>query len=136
MQNTICPVPTKVTGGGIGEAAVVQVEAGLRHSMALTASGELYAWGKSDSGQLGHGGKEILSVPRVVSGIGRAVVAMSGGAAHSLVTTGEGRVLAFGNGAHGRLGLGVEASWVEALAPKEIDGITMGEREEGKEGKE
>ena len=45
-------------------------------------------------------------------------------------------MLAFGNGADGRLGLGVEASWVEALAPTEIDGITMGEREEGKEGKE
>ncbi len=32
-------VPTKVTGGGIDEAAVVQVAAGADHTIALTASG-------------------------------------------------------------------------------------------------
>jgi alpha-tubulin suppressor-like RCC1 family protein len=39
-------VPTKVTGGGIGGAAVVQVAAGSQHTMAIKATGELYAWGK------------------------------------------------------------------------------------------
>ena len=70
MTSTQCLVPTKVTGGGIDEAVVVQVAAGDYHSMALTATGELYAWGEGDSGQLGHGGKENLAVPRVVGGIG------------------------------------------------------------------
>ena len=71
---------------------------------------------------------------------------------HSLVTTKEGRVLVFGSNGDeaessdgeeledpdidvdGRLGLGEEV--VEALIPTAIDGITMGEGEEGKEGKE
>jgi alpha-tubulin suppressor-like RCC1 family protein len=145
-------VPTKVTGGGFGEAAVVQVAAGSMHTMALTASGELYAWGKGDHGQLGHGGKENLAVPRVVGGIGEIVVGLSGGTSHSLVTTAEGRVLAFGsNGVEqnwedsdgedepvfvvdGQLGLG--AGVEEALTPTAIDGITMGEGEEETEGKE
>jgi alpha-tubulin suppressor-like RCC1 family protein len=137
-------VPTKVTGGGIDEAVVVQVAAGHEHSMALTVSGELYAWGEGDRGQLGHGGKEDLSVPRVVGGIEGAVVRMAGGFSHSLVTTAEGRVLAFGNNGEeqeedsdgeeldepvfvvdGRLGLG--AGVEEALTPTAIDGITMGE---------
>jgi hypothetical protein len=118
-------VPTKVTGGGIGEAVVVQVAAGERHSMALTASGELYAWGEGVNGQLGHGGKENLAVPRVVGGIGGAVVGMAGGDEHSLVATVEGRVLAFGLGRDGCLGLG--AGVEEALTPTAIDGITMGE---------
>jgi alpha-tubulin suppressor-like RCC1 family protein len=126
-------VPTKVTGGGIDEAVVVQVAAGYRHTMALTASGELYAWGQGDSGQLGHGGKEHLAVPRVVSGIA-AVTGMAGGYQHSLVTTAEGRVLSFGSGGNGRLGLG--AGVHEAPTPTAIDGITMGDDEEGKEGKE
>jgi alpha-tubulin suppressor-like RCC1 family protein len=127
-------VPTKVTGGGIGEAAVVQVAAGRYHSMARTASGGLYSWGKGDSGQLGHGGKENVTVPRVVDGVG-AVTGMSAGRDHSLVATAEGRVLAFGVGGWGSaLGLGTEVS--EALVPTAIDGITMGEEEEGKEGKE
>jgi alpha-tubulin suppressor-like RCC1 family protein len=127
-------VPTKVTGGGIGEAFVVQVAAGQDHSMALTTTGELYAWGKGADGQLGHGGKENLAVPKVVGGSEGAVTGMSGGGNHSLVTTAEGRVLTFGSGGSGRLGLG--AGVEEALTPTAIDGITMSEREEGNEGNE
>jgi alpha-tubulin suppressor-like RCC1 family protein len=127
-------VPTKVTGGGIGEAVVLQVAAGNMHSMAKTVSGELYSWGKGTDGQLGHGDKENLAVPRVVDGIEGAVVGMACGTTHSLVTTAEGRVLVFGSGGSGRLGLG--AGVEEALTPTAIDGITMGEGEEGKEGKE
>ena len=127
-------VPTKVTGGGIGEAVVVQVAAGDDHSMALTASGVLYSWGAGDSGQLGHGGKENLAVPRVVGEIEGAVVGIAGGGVHSLVTTVEGRVLAFGTDGRGALGLG--AAVEEALTPTVIDGITLVEEEEGKEGKE
>jgi alpha-tubulin suppressor-like RCC1 family protein len=145
--------PTKVTGGGIGEAAVVQVAAGEEHTMALTASGELYAWGQGNRGQLGHGGKEHLAVPRVVGGIGEIVVGMSGGTDHSLVTTAEGRVLAFGcNGdvqeedsdgeeleepvviVDGLLGLG--AAVIEALTPTAIDGIVIGREGGGAEWKE
>ena len=110
-------------------------------------------WGQNKYGQLGHGGKEDLAVPRVVGGIGEIVVGMSGGTSHSLVTTAEGRVLAFGSNGDvqeedsdgeeldepvhvvdGRLGLG--AAVIEALTPTAINGITMGEGEEGKEGKE
>jgi alpha-tubulin suppressor-like RCC1 family protein len=136
-DNTQCLVPTKVTGGGIGEAAVVQVAAGGYHSMAKTVSGELYAWGTGGGGQLGHGGKENLAVPRVVNGIGGAVTGMAGGEGHSLVTTAEGHVLVFGSGGDGRLGLGAGVGG--ALTPTAIEGITMGEggeEPEGKEGKE
>ena len=75
-----------------------------------------------------------MAVPRVVSGIGGAVMGMAGGTSHSLVITAEGRVLAFGSGETGSLGLG--AGVEEALAPTAIDGITMGEGEEENEGKE
>jgi alpha-tubulin suppressor-like RCC1 family protein len=147
-------VPTKVTGGGIGEAVVVQVAAGEHHSLALTATGELYAWGRGADGQLGHGDAEHLAVPRVVDGVEGAVTGMSNGYAHSLVTTIDGRVLAFGSNGYieeedsdgeeldepvidvkGALGLG--AGVAEALTPTAIDGIVIGrEGEEGKEGTE
>jgi alpha-tubulin suppressor-like RCC1 family protein len=113
---------------------VVQVAAGDKHSMALTAIGQLYAWGAGGSGQLGDGGKEGSAIPRVVGGIEGAVTGMSGGNIHSLVTTAEGRVLTFGSGGSGRLGLG--AGVVEALTPTAIDGITIGEEDEDKEGEE
>ena len=73
-------------------------------------------------------------MPRVVDGIEGAVTGMSGGEHHSLVTTAEGRVLSFGSGGSGRLGLGAGVG--EALTPTVIDGIAMGDGEEGKEGKE
>ena len=63
---------------------------------------------------------------------------MSGGSNHSLVTTAEGRVMAFGGKARFVVcgGLGLGAGVDEALTPTVIDGITMGEGGEGKEGKE
>ena len=73
-----------------------------------------------------------MAVPRVVDEIEGAMMGMACGDFHSLVTTAEGRVLAFGGS--GRLGLGAEVG--EALVPTAIDGITMGEGDEGKEGKE
>jgi alpha-tubulin suppressor-like RCC1 family protein len=130
-------VPTKVTGGGIDEAAVVQVAAGRHHSMALTATGVLYSWGKGDHGQLGHGGIEHLAVPRVVDGIGDVVVDMACGVRHSLVTTGEGRVMAFFVQMDGALGHTVlEAGELEALTLQAVDEGTLGDGEDGKEGKE
>ena len=74
------------------------------------------------------------AVLRVVGGIEGEVVGMACGQAHSLVATAEGRVLVFGSGRDGRLGLG--AGMDEALTPTAIDGITIGDEEEGKEGKE
>ena len=75
-----------------------------------------------------------MAVPRVVGEIRGAVAGMASGYAHSLVTTAEGRVLAFGTATFGALGLG--AAVYEALTPTAIDGITMGEGDEGTEGKE
>ena len=110
-------VPTKVTGGGIEEAMVVQVAAGEFHSMALTAVGQLHAWGDGDRGKLGHGNKEHLAVPRVVDGIEGAVTGMAGGGDHSLVTTAEGRVLAFGsNGEYQGGGSGHVWGWLSFLS--------------------
>ena len=74
-----------------------------------------------------------MTVPRVVDGIGGAVVGMAGGSYCSLVTTAEGRVLAFGGkgpeDAHAECGgLGLGAGVQEALTPTAIDGITVGDR--------
>ena len=48
---------------------------------------------------------------------------MAGGMCYSLVVTGEGRVLAFGSGDDGQLGLG--AGLEEVLTPTAIDGINL-----------
>ena len=95
---------------GVEEAVVVQVAASHSHSMVLTAVGELYAWGgRAIVGSLATGEKRTWTRRGPWMESGGQVVGMSGGACHSLVITAEGRVLAFGNGVYGRLGLGAGA---------------------------
>jgi alpha-tubulin suppressor-like RCC1 family protein len=125
-------VPTKVAGGGIEDEEVVQIVTGNSHAMALTAAGVLYAWGRGEGGQLGHGDKEHVVVPRVVEGVRGGVRGMAAGMFHSLVVTGEGRVMACGYEAHGSLGLG--AGVAEALTPTEVVGVTVCAGEGGGEG--
>ena len=128
--------PTKVTGGGLDGVMVVQVAAGEYHSMALTAAGDLYTWGRAGRGRLGHGDGEHQSVPNVVGGTG-AVMGIAGGDEHSLVTTREERVLGFGSNGDGQLGLGAGAEG-NFLTPVVIGYIRVIDNDdgEGKEGKE
>lgn len=51
---------------------VVDVAAGGAHSACITASGELYTWGKGRYGRLGHGDSEDQPRPKLVSGCGVA----------------------------------------------------------------
>ena len=106
---------------------------GTFHSTALTATGELWSWGRGNSGQLGHGDKESSSVPMVVNGTG-VVTEMTGGYAHSLLITTTGGV-SFGANTNvsdlvvGQLGHGAEVE--EVLTPRAIVGIIIDGGEEG-----
>eukprot|EP00951_Prasinocladus_malaysianus_P033015 scaffold324430_cov51-Prasinocladus_malaysianus.AAC.1 len=42
-------------GGWLSGAEVAEVCAGAEHTLARTASGEVYSWGCSDNGRLGQG---------------------------------------------------------------------------------
>eukprot|EP00965_Chrysotila_dentata_P023341 773459-Pleurochrysis_carterae.AAC.1 len=49
-----------------GGRPVVQVSCGELHSLALDASGDVYAWGSNLMGALGHGGRQDELRPRIV----------------------------------------------------------------------
>merc|ERR1719397_227506 len=109
---------------------VAQVAAGKQHSLALTEAG-VYAWGDNRFGQLGVG-KAVArsSTPRLVPGLGRAV-GVACGQFHSLARDAEGRVMTWGWGVHGQLGLGgIEDSGrpmlVRALANHRVVSIVAG----------
>ncbi|WP_414989743.1 hypothetical protein [Aeromicrobium sp.] len=70
------------------------------HSLAVTASGEVYTWG-SDRGTGQH------SEPVLVSGVSDAV-AVSAASLHSLAVTSSGEVYAWGENSDGQLGDGTE----------------------------
>lgn len=72
-----------------GQRAVA-VSAGDYHSLAITAGGDVYSWGKGNAGQLGHGNIGSQPLPRRIAALeGRRVVAVSAGSLHSLAFTAE-----------------------------------------------
>eukprot|EP00002_Diphylleia_rotans_P007162 TRINITY_DN1666_c0_g1_i3.p1 TRINITY_DN1666_c0_g1~~TRINITY_DN1666_c0_g1_i3.p1 ORF type:complete len:403 (+),score=74.74 TRINITY_DN1666_c0_g1_i3:72-1280(+) len=86
---------------------VVQVSCGSYHSAAITASGELYTWGRGAHGQLGHGATADQSHPTLVETLkDKKIVRVSCGSNHTAVVTDKGELYTFGKGVDGQLGHG------------------------------
>uniref|UniRef100_A0A182IU73 HECT-type E3 ubiquitin transferase n=1 Tax=Anopheles atroparvus TaxID=41427 RepID=A0A182IU73_ANOAO len=100
-------VPTRIVA--LAERQVTGVFCGASYSAAITATGELYTWGRGTYGRLGHGNSEDKHVPTLVTALKshRVVhVALGCGDAHSLCVTETGDVFAWGDGDFGKLGNG------------------------------
>ncbi|KAJ1491606.1 regulator of chromosome condensation 1/beta-lactamase-inhibitor protein II [Baffinella frigidus] len=55
-------VPIQVAA--LAGAKVIAVACGARHTLAVDAGGEVYSWGLNHEGQLGHGGRDKLTLPK------------------------------------------------------------------------
>ncbi|XRB22633.1 regulator of chromosome condensation [Pseudoscourfieldia marina] len=86
---------------------VTKVAAGDRHSLALTDSGEVFAWGSADCGQLGveikERGRKYIGYPRKIESL--KANRIKAGFATSLATLTSGRVFVWGCNNNGELGL-------------------------------
>lgn len=82
---------------------VVQVSCGLHHTVVLTLSGEVYAFGSNQFGQLGTGDMQPVSGPVRVSVTGN-VCQVAAGSNHTVLLTYKGLVYTFGNFQKGQLG--------------------------------
>jgi len=120
QTNRTIPVP--VISSAFSGSPVIRAAAGSNHTLALTASGQLFAWGINDFGQIGNGNQlnSPTPVPVSVAGAlaGKTVVAVDAGTAHSLALTADGDVLAWGSNEFGQLGDGTRTS---RLLPQPID---------------
>ena len=106
-----------------------QVSAGGLHSLAVNASGELFAWGSNGSGVTGLGlGAGITLVPTRV-GTASNWTQVSAGSTHSLAINASGELFAFGLNTNARTGLdvtfgstttptrvGTESNWTQISA--------------------
>jgi alpha-tubulin suppressor-like RCC1 family protein len=90
---------------------VTSASAGLQHSLALTTTGRVLAWGSNQGGQLGDGTLTGRNTPVFVH-LPRAahIVAIAAGRYHSLALTRGGKILAWGDGSVGALGTGTNDS--------------------------
>ena len=109
-------LPTKVEA--LAGRRVVALSAALVHSLAITADGAVWSWGRGTFGQLGHGDEKDQPPKKIEALAGQRVVAVSAGHDHSLARTADGAVFTWGKGESGCLGHGEDLS--NELLPKKI----------------
>ena len=110
--NTANPNPAPALVGLAGATGtVVQVAAGDSHSLAVTSTGQLYAFGYNNFGQLGiatNSGTENPNPTPALVGLPGAtgpVAQSAAGADFSLAVTSTGQLYAFGYNFDGQLGI-------------------------------
>ncbi|XP_059615438.1 probable E3 ubiquitin-protein ligase HERC4 isoform X2 [Phlebotomus argentipes] len=92
---------------GLSTKHVVQIVSGHFHCLALTNSGEIFAWGANNFGQLGIGpGSERITKPVLVEALsGIPIAFICCGSNHSFALSTSGAVFAWGKNNCGQLGL-------------------------------
>ena len=90
---------------------VVFVACGGNHTAVVTKRASLFTFGSGMHGQLGHGPSfQELGLPKLVSTLqGKFVSSVSCGESHTAVVTRNGEMYTFGDGRHGKLGMGDES---------------------------
>lgn len=94
--------PTLVAGL---TGSITTVAAGAGHSLALSSTGALWAWGDNTKGQLGLATLSSSATPNVVPGL-PALRALAAGARHTLAIAVDGGVWAWGDNSHLQLARG------------------------------
>ncbi|XP_071960414.1 uncharacterized protein [Antedon mediterranea] len=83
-----------------------QLECGQNHCLMVTSAGQLYVWGRNDSGQLGLGHKyDQRSPQQVVSLFDKYIVAVSAGQGFSVAIDKHGLIFAWGSNDIQQLGV-------------------------------
>jgi alpha-tubulin suppressor-like RCC1 family protein len=120
QTNRTIPVPA--VSSAFGGSPVIRVAVGSHHALALTATGQLFAWGAGGFGQIGDGNTISHSIPVPVSVAGalagKTVIAMDAGTGHSVALTSDGSVVAWGLNSSGQLG---DGTFTSRLLPQAID---------------
>ncbi len=101
------PVPIDAPGG----VTFTAIAAGGDHSLALSSTGQVYAWGANFDGQLGDGTTTSSDLPALVTAPPDTdFTAIAAGTAHSLALSSTGVVYAWGYNGSGQLGDGSDES--------------------------
>ncbi len=117
-STTASDTPSTVTlPSGVSAA---KVAAGGNHALLLSAAGDVYAWGRNGSGQLGLGDQASRTAPIKVT-LPRAAVGVAAGRDFSVAVLDDGRVYSWGLNTIGQLG---DGSRFSSLTPVEVTGLT------------
>lgn len=105
--------PVVAAGSLAPLSGIVSISAGYSTGMALTATGNVYAWGENNYGQLAQGTQTqngslavLAKAPATQGGNLSGIKAISAGGIHQLALTSAGELLAWGYTPNGALGEG------------------------------
>jgi len=116
-EDAIVPIELKA----LSQVSVRAIASGVAHSLVLTKSGEVYAWGYGEFGQLGIGSNPVSqSVPVLVPITG--IVGIACGWRHSLAFKANGELYAWGWNDCGQVGNGTQQ---DQLTPVLIPGVDV-----------
>ena len=95
----------------LSEKNIVQISAGIIHTVALDEEGRVYIWGNNEYGQLGDGTTTNSVLPICISDKenelkGKRIVDISAGEVHTVAIDEEGKVYTWGYNEFGQLGDG------------------------------
>ncbi len=105
---------------------IASIACGGHHSVAVSLSGAVYAWGRNAHGQLGIGSQEDRHFPTQVRGLRHQDVRRAAcGQDHTACLTADGGVFTFGGGSYGQLGHGGRGSEVLPRKVMELMGTEV-----------
>ncbi|MES1909747.1 MAG: hypothetical protein MHM6MM_002442 [Cercozoa sp. M6MM] len=99
-------LPSQIKFEGTTSPVIIDVACGYHHTLCVSASGQLYACGGNDFGQLGLGIGPALASPRGVPVQDTHFVGVAAGAFHSAARCADGALYTWGDNQHGQLGHG------------------------------
>jgi alpha-tubulin suppressor-like RCC1 family protein len=88
-----------------GLSNIVSIEVGYMHCMALSATGDVYAWGFNQMGQLGNGTNADQLAPVLISGL-KNITLINTGDYNSFAKDADGNIYSWGYNSDGQLGFG------------------------------
>ncbi|CAK8567957.1 unnamed protein product [Lathyrus sativus] len=105
-RNDRC-IPEKVPSNDLQCDKMVMVACGWRHTISVSSSGELYTYGWSKYGQLGHGDCEDHLVPHKLQALSDKLISqVAGGWRHTMALTTGGILYGWGWNKFGQVGVG------------------------------
>ncbi|KAI7844220.1 hypothetical protein COHA_002354 [Chlorella ohadii] len=115
-----CPLPS------LAGRTVASVACGDTHTLVATDDGQLFTFGRNQSGQLGLGSIQDSLLPQPVLALqGKRVLRVACGAEHSLCATSDGEVFAFGWGRYGNIGDGESQDRHMPTKVKGLEGVQV-----------
>lgn len=136
--NRNAPVAVNMSGVLSGKT-IIDVAAGLSHTLALASDGTLYGWGSDENGRLGNGASPRNNVDPVavdMTGVlaGKLIVQIIAGPRQSFAIDSDGALYAWGDNDYGKLGNADDGDQTSparvvmtgVLAGKQVVGVASG----------